>query len=285
MNRRKILGYLFLGTVLAASSSARASGHGPVFTLATPTNAKGGWALDLGLMGRTGVSDTGTMFRGMLSYGITQDLQVSFSAPVIFKSAPLAPGRMTSMMPGTPDFEGIAAWRFHRQGTDVGSRFESTVYGGVIVPGPQRPAGMLRNVRRSPGMWAAVSTGMASRSHYVWGGLGYGRFMESEGDRRPDLLFYSGAWGYRPTAWQKDYPHWDWRLFAELTGERSSRLRIRGVDHAGTGGHQIFLGPTTLGIYKNYAIEGGIQFPMYRDVGARHQKENFRFAINFSYFF
>lgn len=285
MMRRKILALLLLGTALAASSSARASGHGPVFTLATPTNAKGGWALDLGLMGRVGVSDTGTMFRGMFSYGITQDLQVSFSAPVVFKAAPLAPGRTTSMMPGTADFEGIAAWRFHRQGTDVGSRFETTVYGGVIVPGPQRPAGMLRNVRRSPGMWTALSTGIASRSHYVWAGLGYARFVESDGDRRPDLLFYSAAWGYRPPAWQKEYPHWDWRLFAELTGERASQLRVRGVDLFGTGGHQIFLGPTTLGIYKNYAIEGGIQFPVYRDIGVRHQKENFRFAVNFSYFF
>jgi len=31
---------------------AEASGHGPVFSLAAPTNARKGWSLDLGLMGR-----------------------------------------------------------------------------------------------------------------------------------------------------------------------------------------------------------------------------------------
>jgi hypothetical protein len=40
-----------------------------------------------------------------------------------------------------------------------------------------------------------------------------------------------------------------------------------------------------LGIYKNYALEGGMQFPVFRDVGANFQRERFRFAVNLSYFF
>lgn len=277
-----IVSFSLLGILL--SGSLRASGHGPVFTLATPTNAKGGWSLDLGLMGRKGENDTGAMFRGMLSYGITQDVQVSFSVPVVFESAPLAPGRLTSMMPGTGDFEGILAWRFHRQGMDVGARFESTAFAGIIVPGPQQGA-LLRDIKKTPGFWAAATTGFASRSHYLWGGAGYQRFAEGDGDRRPDLLFYSLAWAYRPPAWQKDYPHWDWRFFVEMTGEKSGPLLHNSTRMPGTGGHQIFVGPTTLGIYKNYAIEGGVQFPVYRDVGARFQEEDLRFAVNFSYFF
>jgi hypothetical protein len=99
------------------------------------------------------------------------------------------------------------------------------------------------------------------------------------------VFLYSFTWAYRPPPWQKEYPHWDWRFFAELTGERASRLRRAGVPHAGTGGHQIFLGPTMLGIYKNIAIEGGVQFPVFRDAGTLLQTERFRFAVNFSYFF
>lgn len=265
-------------------SFLQASGHGPVFTLATPTNGKGGWALDLGLMGRKGEDELGAMFRAMLSYGITQDLQVSVSAPIVFESAPVPFGRQTSMMPGNGDIEGIVAWRLHRQGADVGLRIESTAYGGIIVPGPQRVA-MLRDINQAPGFWTAGVTGFASRSHYLWGGLGYERFAESDGNQRPDLLFYSLAWAYRPPAWRKDYPHWDWRIFVEMVGERSGELQRNGIEVPGTEAHQIFVGPTTLGIYKNYAIEGGIQFPVFRDVGAKFQKEDFRFAINFSYFF
>ena len=271
--------------LLAGATPARASGHGPVFGLATPTNARGAWALDTGVMGRKGRGATGVMWRSMLTFGITEDLQVSASFPAVFSSAPFAPSRTTGMMPGNGDVEGLLAWRFHREGTDIGSRFESTAYGGLIYPGPQRPPGMLGELKRAPGFWSAVSTGFASRSHYLWGGIGYSRFAEAEGDQRPDLLFYSFVWAYRPPAWRKDYPDWDWRFFVELTGERSGKARHRGAEVTGTGGHQLFLGPSTLGIYKNYAIEAGIQFPVYRDVGALHQQERFRFAVNLSYFF
>jgi len=139
------------------NTPAQASGHGPVFAMATPTNAKGGWSVDWGVMGRVGDQNSGAMGRAMLTYGITEDLQVSLSAPAVFVSAPLAPARLTGMMPGTADFEGIGAWRFHRQGTDVGRRFETTAYGGIVVPGPQRPAGMLGELRRAPGVYTAVA--------------------------------------------------------------------------------------------------------------------------------
>ena len=33
---------------------------------------------------------------------------------------------MTGMMPGGGDLESILAWRFHRRGTNVGTRVEST---------------------------------------------------------------------------------------------------------------------------------------------------------------
>lgn len=279
--------------VIAASVSVIAgapqvgfsSGHGPVFGMATPTNAAGGWSLDLGLMGRTSDEDNGAMTRAMLTYGFTEDVQLSVSAPLVFASAPLSPARGTAMMPGNGDFETIGAWRFHRQGTGVGERVETTAYAGLIVPGPQRPAGMARDLRRSPGVYVAVASGLASRSHYVWGGIGYTRFAERGGDQRPDLFSYSAVWGYRPPPLRKEYPHWDWRLFLEMTGEKSGALQHRGIEHTGTGGHQVLLGPTALGIYKSYAIEGGVQFPIYRDGSVRVQRESVRYALNFSYFF
>ena len=46
----------------------------------------------------------------------------------------------------------------------------------------------------------------------------------------------------------------------------------------------MFLGPTVLGIYKTFAVSGGVQFPLYRDTGPFFARERFRFAINVSYF-
>lgn len=270
---------------LLLPSPAAASGHGPVFGLTTPTNPKGGWSLDIGLMGRSGAADTGVMSRAMLSYGVTEDFQLSFTLPGVFHSVPLAPARVTSMMNANSDIEGIAAWRFHRRGTGVGTRFESTAYMGLIVPGFQRAAGVLGTLERAPGFYTAVATGVASRSHYLWVGVGNTHFAPREGDRRPNLFTYSGVWGYRPPFFRKDYPHWDWRFFVELTGEASNKVRREGARVPETSAHQTFLGPTVLGIYKDYAIQAGIQFPVVRDAGGSFQRERFRFAINFSHFF
>lgn len=105
-----------------ALTLARGSGHGPVFGMATPTNIKGGWSLDLGLMGQVGARDTGVMSRAMLGYGITPDFQLSVSVPYVFSSVPMVPARMSAMMPGSGDLEAIGSYRFHRQGTRVGKR-------------------------------------------------------------------------------------------------------------------------------------------------------------------
>lgn len=151
MNGRQLLVTVLAAATAGLPQTAFASGHGPVFGMTTPTNAAGGWAVDFGMMGRTGDGDDGAMTRAMLTYGFTEDVQLSVSAPLVFASAPFAPARGTAMMPGSGDFEGIGAWRFHRQGTAVGTRVESTAYAGVIVPGPQKPAGMARDLRRAPG--------------------------------------------------------------------------------------------------------------------------------------
>ena len=261
-----------------------ASGHGPLFGLATPTNVKGGWSFDSGLMGRQG-SDTDLMFRAMAGYGITEDLQISFSAPWMIESAPLSPNRFTGMMSGGSDLETILSWRFHRKGISVGTRVESTLFTGLVQPSPQSIDGMMGELEKSPGFLAGITTGMASRSHYLWIGSTYTKYSEAEGDRRASLLFYSLVWGYRPKTWQKEYPHWDWRLFAEMTGEKADEIKMNGQDIPGTSGHSIFVGPSFLAIYKHYAISAGIQAPVYQEIGSAHQKEKIRYAINFSTFF
>jgi len=87
---RKCRAFVAAVLTIGFARMAVASGHGPVFGLATPTNVKGGWSLDIGTAGRVGTGGSGVMPCAMLSYGITQDLQISISAPAVFISAPLA---------------------------------------------------------------------------------------------------------------------------------------------------------------------------------------------------
>jgi hypothetical protein len=266
-----------------AAQALFASGHGPVFGLATPTNPKGGWSADLDLMGRIGSGTSGTMLRAALGYGLTPDLKLAVSAPVIFKTETLAPARVAPFTPMSGDFEATATWRFQRRNTGIGSRFETALIGGLLVPGPQEPAGRLAGLPGAPGFLAGIVTGYASRAHYAWAGGSFQRYWESDGFRRPDLAFYSLVYAYRPRSWRTDYPRWDWRLIGELTGERSGTIRRFGFREP-SGTHQIFLGPSTLGVYKNYGIGAGVQFPVHR-AASFYPRERYRFAVNLAYFF
>jgi hypothetical protein len=275
--------------IIAAAASlgvpcrAVAAGHGPVFGLATPTNPKGGWSLDTSLMGRYG-DGGGTMFRGTLGYGITENFKVAVSGPLVFHAEPFPLARTAAFTPMGSDFEGLALWRFHRRDTGVGSRFETTAVGGLLVPGPQDAAGPLKGLHSGVGGLAGIVTGIASRSHYAWAGVSYQRYSGSAGDRRPDLLSYTLAYAYRPRSWRTD-TGWDWRVFGELTGERAGSIRRAGMSLPDSTSNQVFVGPTTLGVYKNIAVSAGVQFPVYRNTGRIYGRERVRFALNFSHFF
>lgn len=270
---------LVLSLALAAVP-ASAQGHGPVFGYATPTNSKGEWSFDEAVLARDAPGSNQGTIRSLIGYGITPHLTLSLDAPLVFGSGSLPPTRIL----GGDDFEGKLAWRFQHRTTGVGTRFESTAFAGFVLPGPQNGDGLFRHLARAPGFSTAAVTGIASRSHYLWLGGGYTRYLERDRDRRPGIFDYSLVYGYRPPSWRKEPDKWDWRLFAELTGEKSNSALLAGRDLLGSYSNQTFLGPSVLGIRRNYAIEGGIQFPVFQDVGSLLPKERFRIALNLTYF-
>jgi hypothetical protein len=258
--------------------------HGPVFGLATPTNPKGGWSVDLGVNGREGNGGTAATLEAELTYGLTQNLKLAVSGPVVFQSDPYPRSSVTTNTPISGDFSGLAWWRFQRKDL-AGKRIESTAVAGVLLPGLQQEAGLYRDLNSGLGYLVGGVTGLASRSQYVWLGATYQRYAASKGDRRPDLLSYTAVYGYRPLSWRTDYPRWDWRVFGELTGERTGTLQRESFELPGSGAQQLFLGPSLLGVYRAIGIEAGMQFPIYRNAGPLYPKERFRFAVNFAYFF
>jgi hypothetical protein len=260
-----------------------ANGHGPVFGAATPTLGTGGWQLDQAWLVRTGEQPQmeEQTLRTMISFGITEDLQISGSLPINLVTPLYMPrGRVTATMSTMQEMETSLAWRFHRKAMGS-SRFESTVTGGIALP--------LQEVR-SDGMRATASyqvsaaTGYASRVHYFWAGAGYQKSDDRQGDRPGDVTFYSLVYGYRPPALQLDYPKPDLRFFVEATGEHTGYVKHHGFEMLWSGGTAMFVGPSTLLLYKAYGISGGMLFPVYqRTNGEPH--ERFRANINFTYFF
>ncbi|HKS73052.1 MAG TPA: hypothetical protein VJQ82_07630 [Terriglobales bacterium] len=268
-----------LFVVVGLPAIAIAAGHGPVFGLATPTNSEGEWSFDEGIFGRNTSLGTQASPRGLLGYGFTPHLTLSFTLPLVVGDTPLPP---TQIQPGA-DFESTLGWRFQHSSTKVGTRIESTAFAGLVVPGPQSRFDGVVHTTNAPGTMFGAVTGTASRSHYLWLGGTFTKFYEHNSDRRPDVFDYSLVYGYRPPKWRRPPDKWDWRLFGELVGERSNRFLQANVPVANTQAHQLFLGPTALGIFRNYTVSFGVQFPIYQNVGSAFPKERVRFAVNFSY--
>ena len=273
--------------VLLLASSTRplfASGHGPVFGAATPTLGKGGWSFDQAWMGQVmdGASDSGALLRSMISFGITEKLQISGSLPVPLAGADAMPtGRMTAMMSGNADLEALLGWRFHTQPVGEGGRFESTVYAGGLLPLDETRAG----IATSPAGLVSIASGYASRSHYFWLGGSHLRHARDGGDRLGSVTSVSMVYGYRPPAWRKDYPKPDLRFFIEAAADVTGRSLHGGEPMADSGGRIALVGPTMLFLYKAYGVEGGVLFPVYQRNRSSQSDERFRFGINFTYFF
>jgi hypothetical protein len=230
------------------------------------------------LFGRSNDFGSQASLRGLVGYGFTPHLSLFVTAPAVIGDLQLSP---TRIQPGA-DFDATMKWRFQHRATKVGARIESTLYAGVASPGPQSGFHNLA-VNNAPGIMFGAVTGMASRSHYLWLGATFTKFYEHSGSKRPDVLDYSLVYGYRPPKWRRSADKWDWRIFAELVGEHSDRFLEAGSPVLQTQAHQVFLGPSLLGIYRNYTVSFGAQAPIYQSVGSVYPRERVRFAINFSY--
>ena len=241
--------------LLVAPAPSRAQGHGPIFGLSTPTLGRGGWSLDVTGMSRL-VGGTGTaMLRPMLSYGVSEDVQLSASVPMpLYARRGIPPARASTRMPASADAELMLGWRFQRHAPGVGVRVELTAYLGFDYPTDAVRAG----VPTAPGVVGGVVTGYASRTVYAWAGALYRRYTDALGAGRShlgDVAMYSLVLGYRPPPFQRDYPHPDWRLFIEAVGESAARDVAGGVPR-GQRRPQIFVGPTVSGCTRRGSRAG-----------------------------
>jgi hypothetical protein len=270
--------------IAAPAANTYASGHGPVFGAATPTLGKGGWSFDQAWMGQVmeGPSTGGELLRSMISFGITEKLQISGSLPIPLGTPEAIPsGRMMALMSGNRDFETLVGWRFQTRPVGEGARLESTVFVGGVVPLESARAG----ITTSPAGLVSLTSGYASRAHYFWAGASHLRHMERSGDRLGSVTSFSLVYGYRPRAWRKDYPKPDLRFFIETVGDVTGTTLRDGIPMGDTGGRVVLTGPTLLLLYKAYGVEGGVLFPVYQRNKPLQEDERFRFGVNFTYFF
>lgn len=275
-----ILTLALLTAALAPAAWAQ-GGHGPVFGLATPTLPQGAWNADLTVMSAAR-SGRAWMVSETIRYGLTPDLQLNLSVPQRLEraGAPLRT-RIGTMMGGMGTAELSVFWRPHVQYPGVGKRFESTLMLGALYPVVPRPVG----ADVGPGFHAAAVTGYASRTIYAWAGAGFQRHFEKNGGRPGDLRYLSAVFAWRPPIFQGDYPKPDWRIFVESLAEFIGPDRVQDGSVEASGGRQLFVGPTLLGLYRRWGLGVGVLLPVYQKHRDLPADEGARYVANLSYWF
>src|SRR5262249_53549068 len=210
------------------------------------------------------------MLKTMLSFGVTENLQLSGSFPLAMEDGALAAARMMSPMSSDREFEGLTAYRFQRRPVGIGGRQESTFYVGGTAPFERSRSG----VGIGPSLEAGISTGYASRAHYVWVGGAVQHFFERDGGQLGASRLLTAVYGYRPPALRTEEGKPDLRFFVEMTAEDRSPSQRGIADVAGS--RTVFVGPTTLLLHKAVGVEAGVLFPAYQRVDASSVKERVR---------
>jgi len=264
-----------------AISTINAQGHGPLYGVPTPTLAKGGVNLNVAGMSLGTEDKTSYMLRYLFSYGITEDLQVNLTTPTMIEQLDNAPRtRGNSNMPANGDIEASLWYRFFSNAFGVGKRFESTAILGVSAP----TDGVRGQVNVGNSIHGAISTGYASRTWYAWLGGGYQYYFERDQEQLGDLPYASAVVGYRPDIFKGDYPKPDWRVFVESLAEFPGDNRYLGQqDFTDSRSKKVLVGPSFLGLYGAWGISVGALFPVVQDLTPSAVKENYRVAINLSY--
>lgn len=271
---------IVVAAILALTASkALASGHGPVFGAATPTLGRGAWSVDQAWTMRFGdEARRERMLKTMVTFGVTEVLQISGSVPEMMSDNVLSPARMMSAMSNDRELEGLVGYRFHRRPMGIGGRRESTLYVGGTVPLERTRGGVVAG----GSLVVGAATGYASRAHYVWFGGGLQHFFARRGDRLGDSRTLTLVYGYRPPPLRTEAGRPDLRFFIESTIEDRQADRIGSTD-VRPGARTVFIGPTSLLVYKAIAVEGGVHFAAYQRDGAG-AREHARVALNFTYF-
>ena len=109
-------------------------------------------------------------------------------------------------------------------------------------------------------------------------------YFERGGDQLGASRLLTAVYGYRPAALRTEAGKPDLRFFVEATAEDRSVAHVSEIESGGRT-RTLFVGPTSLLLYKAIGIEAGILFPAYQTVSDGSVKERVRVAVNVAYFF
>ncbi len=256
------------------STSGSALAHEPIFGLGPHTIFKGGFGLEMEFEGEkssgAGEVEKERVVTSEIIYGITADLSATLAIPYILERS------STNESSGTGDISVRTKYRFWRR-DGIGVQDSAAVITGVKLP--------TGNDDKTPRLGSgstdylfALAVARESLKWYYFGDVRYRLNTEGGGGLHAgNAVFADLAIGIRTRG--VEYLRPDLVVIAELNFESQDRNELFGVDIADSGGTRLFLSPSFFYTYRNWALKGGIQFPVNQDLNGNQPESDYRFSL------
>ncbi len=271
MNRPAVIAAAILSVFLTSGS---ALAHEPIFGLGPHTIFKGGFGLEMELEGEkasgAGEVENERVVTSEIIYGITANLSATLAIPYILERS------STNESSGTGDISVRTKYRFWRR-DGIGVQDSAAVITGVKLPTGDDDK-TLRLGSGSTDYLFGLAVARESLKWYYFGDVRYRLNTEGGGGLRAGNAFFADlAIGVRPR--KTVYLRPDLVVIAELNFESRDRKELFGVDAADSGGTRLFLSPSFFYTYRNWALKGGIQFPVDQDLNGNQPESDYRFSL------
>ena len=247
------------GLLALATVPALALAHEPIFGVGPHTLFEGGVAAEVEVeFGEDGLTNAYE-----LAYGITPDLTVTASVPLVFRSE-ASQGRF-----GLGDAAVRMKWRFLRLDS-LGASDAVAFVAGLKLP-TGAATGEVPLGSGSEDLLAALTYGHEGRRWYWWADVRYLLTTPAGSLDRGDVFFYDAAFGVRP--WLLEYDEPDLVVLAEVNGRHIGVATRDGRVVPDSGADVVTAGPAIFFTYRNYALKAGISFPLWWSRGGTQAPE------------
>jgi hypothetical protein len=114
---------------------------------------------------------------------------------------------------------------------------------------------------------------------YYFGDVRYRINTRGSNDlRKGNILFTDIAIGIRP--WPTEYLKPDLVVLLEMNWELLMKDHLKGTEIDDSGGNRLFVSPGFFFTYRNWALKGGVQIPVYQNMYGKQPDEDYRFSLS-----
>ena len=262
--------------LLSSISMNNAFAHDPIFGQGPHTLFEGGYQISTELYSARKGDKLVNEFGIEAKYGITGDWVAGFQLPydIIANN-----GQSSS---GLGDTSIFTKYRFWRQDS-LGLQQSAAISFKIISDTGNESALPALGTGTTDGV-LGLSYGYESRSWYRWASVRHRQNGTTvNGLKRGNKTLVDFVVGIRPTLTKYTEP--DMVYLLELNGELGDKATLNNNTVLNTGGDEWFISPGFMWTVHNFAVRGGVQFPISSSLNGTQAKSDYRAKLSFEWHF